>query len=80
VRLDRWDEVLLVQEKIEVLHRRFPARKLGGICWVLAYSASVHALRGQAEEAGKLADKSYDIMIYHEGGDEEMWRQQAPFY
>jgi class 3 adenylate cyclase/tetratricopeptide (TPR) repeat protein len=80
VRLDRWDEVLLVQEKIDVLQRRYPVKRLGGICWGLAFSASVHALRGHKEEAAQLADESYKIMIFFEGGNEETWRQKAPFY
>jgi tetratricopeptide (TPR) repeat protein len=80
VRLDRWDEVLIVKEKIEVLQQRYPLTKLGGICWVLAFSAVVHALRGQKEQAAQLADESYKIMIIFYGGGEEVWRSQAPFY
>jgi len=79
VRLDRWDEVLIVEEKIEVLQGRHRLTRLGGICWVLAFSAVVHALRGQKEQAAQLADESYKIMIIISGG-EEVWREQAPFY
>jgi len=80
VRLDRWDEVLIVEEKIEVLQGRYPLTRLGGICWVLAFSAVVHAMRGQKEQAAQLADESYKIMIIFYGGGEEVWRNQAPFY
>jgi len=80
IRLDRWEEVLLVEEKIEVLQGRYPLTRLGGICWVLAFSASVHALRGEIKQAAQLADESYEIMIGFEGGSEEVWRGQAAFY
>jgi len=80
VRLDRWDEALLAGEKTEVLQKRYPTKSLGGICWVLAFSASVHALRGHKEKAANLADESYEIMIIFEGGNEQMWREKEPFY
>ena len=72
VRLDRWDEVLIAEEKIKVLQLRYPLKRLGGICWLLAFSASVHALRGEVEEAARLADESYSIMI-DIGGGEVQW-------
>jgi class 3 adenylate cyclase/tetratricopeptide (TPR) repeat protein len=77
MRLDRWDEVLLAEEKIQILQRRFPIERLQPLCWLLGFSASVHALRGNAVKAAQLADESYQIMTGNpytgHGVNEEEW-------
>ena len=47
-RLDRWDEVLALEEKWRDLERRFPAAS-GPTCFNAALSGSVHALRGDID-------------------------------
>jgi hypothetical protein len=78
-RLDRWDNVLIAEEKMISLRRLFPLEKLGGICWLFAFSGAVHALRGESDMAAQLRQESYDIMIAHAGGSEESW-SSAPHY
>jgi tetratricopeptide (TPR) repeat protein len=76
LRLDRWDEILIAEEKIKVLQQRNPLKRLGAICWLLSCSAVVHALRGQNEQARQLRHESYEIMIVVAGaeqGTEEDW-------
>jgi tetratricopeptide (TPR) repeat protein len=63
LRLDRWDEVLIAEEKLKALQRRHPLERLGSICWLLSFSAAVHALRGDNEQAMQLRNESYEIMI-----------------
>jgi hypothetical protein len=75
MRLDRWDEVLVAEEKIMVLQRRYPINRLGPICWLLAISASVHAYRGEEEMGTRLSNESYAIMLDFAGGNEENWHR-----
>jgi tetratricopeptide (TPR) repeat protein len=63
LRLDRWDEVLIAEEKLKALQRRHPLERLGSICWLLSFSAAVHALRGDNVQAVQLRNESYEIMI-----------------
>ena len=79
VRLDRWDEVLVAEEKSQTLQRRHPLNRLGPMCWLFAFSAVVHALRGEKEIAARLAEESYAIMLDISGGDESNWHS-GPFY
>jgi tetratricopeptide (TPR) repeat protein len=78
-RLDRWDEVLLAEERAQALQRRYPLNRLGAMCWLLAFSSSVHALRGEKVIAQRLADESYTIMFGVSGGDESNWHS-GPYY
>ena len=61
-RMDRWDEILLAEERVQALQRRYPLKRLGAICWLLAFSASVHTLRGDKVKGARMADESYTIM------------------
>jgi tetratricopeptide (TPR) repeat protein len=79
LRLDRWDEVLIAEEKLKALQRRNPLERLGGICWLLSFSAVVHALRGENEQAMQLRHESYEIMTAITGaeqGTEEDWLRE----
>jgi hypothetical protein len=78
-RLDRWDDVLVAEEKMKALQRRFPLEKLEAVCWLLAFSGSVHALRGELDRAAQLRQESYDIMIARAGRSEESW-SSAVYY
>jgi class 3 adenylate cyclase/tetratricopeptide (TPR) repeat protein len=80
VRMDRWDEVLFAFEKIQVLQQRYPLERLGPICWLLAFSASVYALRGDEEMSARLADESYAVMREFVRVDEETMWHSAHYY
>ena len=79
VRLDRWDEVLLVEEKGKELQKRFPLQRIGPICWLLAFSASVHAFRGDQKNSITLGNESRTIMLDLAGGNEDHWHS-AQYY
>jgi tetratricopeptide (TPR) repeat protein len=82
LRLDRWDEVLIAEEKIKILQQRYPLEHLGGICWLLSSSAAAHALRGENERAMQLRQESYEIMSYiigAEPGSEKHWIRDQHF-
>ena len=79
VRLDRWDDVLLAEEKSQALQRRHPLDRLGPMCWLIAFSAVVHALRGEKDIAARLADESYTGMLGVSGDDESNWHS-GQFY
>ncbi len=80
-RLDRWDEVLLAEERVQVLQRRHPLQRLGAVCWLLAFSASVHTMRGEKKKGARMADESYAIMtIVGVSDDEEKNWGSAQYY
>ena len=57
MRLDRWDEVLQSEERARIAQRRFHEGKGDVFCWLLAFSASVYAYRGQEEISARLGDR-----------------------
>ena len=75
-RLDRWDEVIALEEKWRELERRYPRQRVGPTCFSAALSGSVHALRGDLERAKAYAKESYDFMIGVSGPPEEWQRNQ----
>jgi tetratricopeptide (TPR) repeat protein len=77
-RLDRWDEVLELEEKWRALERHYTRQRVGATCFSVAISASIHALRGDRDRAEKYARESYDYMIGM-GGQPEDW-QRNQFY
>ncbi len=79
VHLDRWDEVLLAEEKGQAIQRRYPINRVGSMCWLLAFSSTVHALRGEKQIAAQLADESYAMMLGIATGNESNW-ESAQFY
>jgi len=75
-RTDRWDEVLGLEDKWRELERRHPRERVGATCFLVALSASVHALRGDAEKAGSFAQESFDFMVSISGKPEQWQRNQ----
>ena len=75
-RLDRWDEVLEVEEVWRELERLYSRERVGETCFFVALSASVHALRGDLERAKSYAEESYDYMVSMSGLPEEWQRNQ----
>jgi tetratricopeptide (TPR) repeat protein len=63
-RLDRWDEVLEIQQKWKSLEHRFSNfyERIGPICFQIALNASVYAMRGMTNQANSLRNESLAIM------------------
>jgi tetratricopeptide (TPR) repeat protein len=77
-RLDRWDEVLSLEEKWRDLERRYPRQRVGPTCFNVAMSGSVLAWRGRLAEAEAYAREAYDYMVLG-SGPPELW-QRNQFY
>lgn len=75
-RLDRWDEVLAVEEKWRELERRHTREQVGPTCFFVALSASVHARRGELDRASSYATESFDFMVSVSGQLEHWQRNQ----
>jgi DNA-binding SARP family transcriptional activator len=75
-RLDRWDDVLKIEERWRVLQRRYPRKRVGPFCFEAALSSSAYALRGDLEQARALRDESHAIMVAVSGPPEEWQRNQ----
>ena len=77
-RLDRWDEVLVVEEKWRELEKRHTREQVGPTCFFVALSASIHARRGELDKASSYAKESFDFMV-SVSGELEHW-QRNQFY
>ena len=77
-RLDRWDEVIALEEKWRDLERRYPRQRIGPTCFNAALSGSVYALRGDLEKSRDYGKESVDFMIAMSGSP-EIW-QRNQFY
>jgi len=75
-RLDRWEEVIALEEKWRELERGYPRQRVGPTCFSAALSGSVHALRGDLEKANAYAKESYDFMVGVSGPPQEWQRNQ----
>ncbi|MEE9217086.1 MAG: adenylate/guanylate cyclase domain-containing protein, partial [Anaerolineales bacterium] len=67
-RQDRWDAVVELDERLLGLHSRYGISRAGPICFSIGFSASVNALRGNADRARELREEAYQIMIAAGGG------------
>ena len=77
-RLDRWDDVLALEDKWRELERRYPRQRVGPTCFNAAMSGSVHALRGDFERSKAYGKESVDYMVSMSGSP-EIW-QRNQFY
>jgi tetratricopeptide (TPR) repeat protein len=50
-RLDRWDEILNLDEKLRDMQQRYPREQIGASCQTIAMIASIHAMRGDLDLA-----------------------------
>ncbi len=50
-RLDRWDEILNLDEKLRDMQQRYPREQIGASCQTIAQIASIHAMRGDLDLA-----------------------------
>ncbi len=74
--LDRWDAVLKLDETLQDLQRRYPPERLGTTCALSAFSATVHALRGEFDQASMQRDAAYNFMAGSAGPLEHWVRGQ----
>lgn len=77
-RLDRWDEVITLEDKWRELERRYPRQRVGPTCFSAALSGSVYALRGDSDKSKAYSKESVDYMVSMSGSP-EMW-QRNQFY
>jgi len=75
-RMDRWDDVLSIEEKWRYLEQQYSRERIGETCFFVALSGSVHALRGDFEQANNYAKESYDYMVSMSGLPENWQRNQ----
>jgi class 3 adenylate cyclase/tetratricopeptide (TPR) repeat protein len=76
LRLDRWDDVLANEQKWRDLERRYTRERVGETCFFIALSASVHAMRGDQDQAKSYLKESYDYMVAVSGLPEQWQRNQ----
>lgn len=77
-RLDRWDEVIVLEDKWRELERRYPRQRVGPTCFDSALSGSVYALRGDLDKSRAYGKESVDYMVAMSGSP-EIW-QRNQFY
>jgi tetratricopeptide (TPR) repeat protein len=77
-RLDRWDDVLTLEEKWRELERRYPRQRVGPTCFNAALCGSVHALRGDYDTSRAYGKESVEYMVSMSGSP-EIW-QRNQFY
>ncbi len=75
-RMDRWDDVLAIEEKWRDLERQYARERVGETCFFVALSASVHALRGDLKRASNYAKESFDYMVSMSGQPDHWQRNQ----
>jgi hypothetical protein len=75
-RMDRWDDVLAIEERWRDLEKSHSRQRIGETCFFVALSSSVYALRGDEEKANGYAQESYDYMVSMSGLPENWQRNQ----
>jgi len=75
-RRDRWDRVLEIEQRLRALEQRSPnfLNRAGAYCFLIATIASVHALRGEMDQAAALRDEAMNIMVAASGPPERCER------
>ena len=80
LRLDRWQEVIRLDEKRRELERRYSEDLLGGgNCVLLAITSAAHALMGNLEQASLLRDRAYAFMTRSDEQPGANW-ERAQYY
>ena len=75
-RLERWDEVLEIENQWRDLEENYARERIGETCFFVALSGAIHALRGDDEQASQYALEAYDYMVSMSGLPEEWQRNQ----
>ena len=74
--LDRWDEILNMDEKLRDMQQRYPREQIGPSCLGIAVMASIHAMRGELDLARRGRQEAQDIMTAVVGPFENWSRSQ----
>ncbi len=75
-RLDRWDEILNLNEKMRDMQQRYPREQIGASCRMIAFIASIHALRGNMDLAVIQRKEAQAIMTAVSGSFEHWVRTE----
>jgi DNA-binding SARP family transcriptional activator len=60
--LDRWQEMLEIEEKRQALVREYTSRRIGRFCFYCGLEANVLALRGRVDEATRSREVAHAMM------------------
>jgi predicted ATPase len=60
--MDKWKEILQIEDKRLVLQERYGSERIGRICFQCGVSAYVHGWRGEAELAHARREEAYQMM------------------
>jgi DNA-binding SARP family transcriptional activator len=71
--LDRWDEMLRIEEQRSALEQRYGRDRVDRMCFYCGLRASVLTLRGDDGGAGYWRDVAYTEMAHAFGGPPERW-------
>jgi predicted ATPase/class 3 adenylate cyclase len=75
-RLDRWDGVLDLDDKLRDMQRRYPMEQVGPACYDIAVFAAIHALRGDMGRSVSQRDEAQTIMLGLSGSTENWVKAQ----
>jgi tetratricopeptide (TPR) repeat protein len=75
--LDRWDELLKVEEKWQALTQRYAHEQIGRLCFNLSLRAIVFALRGELKQCRVMREDVTNYMAALNGGPPEIWGRGA---
>jgi hypothetical protein len=76
--MDRWDEMLKLEEGSRLLAQKHGAQQVGSPCFEMALSASIRAWRGEIGLAKSLREQSYGIMT-SDGSPPDRWDRQRHY-
>ena len=73
---DQWDEALKIEDKWRALEKQYPKffKLVFGSCFQIALNASVHARRGEMEQASRLREEARVLMMGLDGSEERFGR------
>jgi len=71
--LDRWDEMLQIEEQRSALEQRYGRDRVDRMCFYCGLRANVLALRGDYEHASYWRDVAYNEMATRFSGPPERW-------
>ena len=75
--LDRWDDLLAMDERLRDIQSHYAFERLGvAMCFHTALVSAVKTIRGEHKQAGVLRDEAYTIMTRIAGPPEQWVRNQ----
>jgi tetratricopeptide (TPR) repeat protein len=75
--LDRWDDLLAIDERLRDIQSHYAFERLGiAMCFHTALVSAVKTLRGERDQAGSLREEAYEIMTKIVGPPEQWVRNQ----